>query len=99
MPVIVTGPGRNFVTPKIIADDGTYGLGDVTLNGRELAVVADLQEQVIPCLLGRDAQRIEDAWQFLYRGAYWRRGPVTMTAIAAVDVAGNRLEDGTLFNW
>ena len=26
-------------------------------------------------------------WQYLYRGAYWRRGPVTMTAIAAVDTA------------
>ncbi len=32
-------------------------------------------------------QRIEDIWQYLYRGAYWRRGPVTMSAIAAVDVA------------
>jgi mannonate dehydratase len=37
--------------------------------------------------LGRDAHRIEDLWQFLYRGAYWRRGPVTMSAIAAVDTA------------
>jgi mannonate dehydratase len=42
---------------------------------------------VIPCLIGRDPTRIEDIWQFLYRGAYWRRGPVTMRAIAAVDVA------------
>src|SRR4029434_6066193 len=40
-----------------------------------------------PNLIGRDAGRIEDIWQFFYRGAYWRRGPVTMTAIAAVDVA------------
>ena len=38
-------------------------------------------------MIGRDARRIEDAWQLLYRGAYWRRGPVTMRAIAAVDVA------------
>ena len=30
---------------------------------------------------------IEDTWQYLYRGAYWRRGPVTMTPIAAVDMA------------
>ncbi len=34
-----------------------------------------------------DPQRIEDVWQYLYRGAYWRRGPVTMSAIAAVDTA------------
>ena len=38
-------------------------------------------------LIGRDARRIEDVWQYLYKGAYWRRGPVTMTAIAAVDMA------------
>ncbi len=41
----------------------------------------------IPALIGRDPARIEDIWQYLYRGAYWRRGPVTMTAIAAVDTA------------
>jgi mannonate dehydratase len=85
--VIVTCPGRNFVTLKIETADGLTGLGDATLNGRELAVKAYLEDHVIPCLIGRDAHRIEDTWQFLYRGAYWRRGPVTMTAIAAVDMA------------
>ena len=85
--VIVTCPGRNLVTLKIVTDEGLYGLGDATLNGRELAVVAYLEEHVLPALIGRDAHRIEDIWQYLYRGAYWRRGPVTMTAIAAVDVA------------
>ncbi|WP_230480695.1 D-mannonate dehydratase ManD [Sphingomonas sp. Leaf21] len=85
--LIVTSPGRNFVTLKIECDDGTTGLGDATLNGRELAVASYLQDHVIPCLIGRDAHRIEDIWQFLYKGAYWRRGPVTMTAIAAVDMA------------
>lgn len=85
--VIVTCPGRNFVTLKLITDEGVYGIGDATLNGRELAVVAYLQEHVIPCLIGRDPHQIEDIWQYLYRGAYWRRGPVTMTAIAAVDMA------------
>lgn len=85
--VIVTCPGRNFVTLKIITDEGVYGIGDATLNGREMSVVAYLEEHVIPCLIGRDPQQIEDIWQYLYRGCYWRRGPVTMTAIAAVDVA------------
>jgi len=85
--VIVTCPGRNFVTLKIETKDGLTGLGDATLNGRELAVASYLTEHVIPCLIGRDAHRIEDIWQFLYRGAYWRRGPVTMSAIAAVDMA------------
>jgi mannonate dehydratase len=85
--VIVSCPGRNFVTLKIETKDGLTGLGDATLNGRELAVASYLKDHVIPCLIGRDAHQIEDIWQFLYRGAYWRRGPVTMSAIAAVDMA------------
>jgi len=85
--VIVTCPGRNFVTLKVECDDGTTGIGDATLNGRELAVATYLSEHVAPCLIGRDAHRIEDIWQYLYKGAYWRRGPVTMAAIAAVDMA------------
>ena len=84
---IVTSPGRNFITLKIETDEGVYGLGDATLNGRELAVESYLTDHVIPCLIGRDPHRIEDVWQYLYRGAYWRRGPVTMSAIAAVDMA------------
>ena len=85
--VIVTCPGRNFVTLKVETDAGIYGLGDATLNGRELAVVSYLEEHVVPCLVGRDPRQSEDIWQFLYRGAYWRRGPVTMTAVGAVDTA------------
>jgi mannonate dehydratase len=85
--VIVTCPGRNFVTLKIETKDGLTGVGDATLNGRELAVASYLSDHVIPCLIGRDAHQIEDIWQYLYRGAYWRRGPVTMSAIAAVDMA------------
>ncbi len=85
--VIVTCPGRNFVTLRIETSEGLYGLGDATLNGRELAVASYLTEHVNPALIGRDAQAIEDIWQYLYRGAYWRRGPVTMSAIGAVDTA------------
>jgi len=85
--VIVCSPGRNFVTLKLETEDGVYGLGDATLNGRELAVASYLRDHVLPLLEGRDARRIEDIWQFLYKGAYWRRGPVTMSAIAAVDTA------------
>jgi mannonate dehydratase len=85
--VIVCGPGRNFVTLKLVTEDGITGVGDATLNGRELAVASYLSDHVLPLLIGRDARRIEDTWQYLYKGAYWRRGPVTMTAIAAVDAA------------
>ncbi len=85
--VIVTCPGRNFVTLKIEVEGGLIGIGDATLNGREMSVVSYLEDHVCPALIGKDARRIEDIWQYFYRGAYWRRGPVTMRAIAAVDVA------------
>jgi mannonate dehydratase len=85
--VIICSPGRNFVTLKVETEDGLYGLGDATLNGRELAVASYLSDHVLPLIIGHDARRVEDIWQFLYKGAYWRRGPVTMAAIAAVDSA------------
>ncbi|GAB3435212.1 D-galactonate dehydratase family protein [Phycicoccus ginsengisoli] len=85
--VVVCSPDRNFVTLRVTTDDGLVGLGDGTLNGRELAVASYLSDHVAPLLVGRDAHAIEDTWQFLYRSGYWRRGPVTMAAIAAVDVA------------
>ncbi|MBA2314856.1 MAG: D-galactonate dehydratase family protein [Chloroflexi bacterium] len=85
--VIVCSPGRNFVTLKLETSEGIHGLGDATLNGRELAVASYLQDHVLPLLVDRDPFAIEDIWQYLYKGAYWRRGPVTMTAIAAVDTA------------
>jgi len=58
--VIICSPGRNFVTLKLITEDGLYGLGDATLNGRELAVASYLTDHVIPSLIGRDARKIED---------------------------------------
>ncbi len=85
--VIVCSPGRNFVTLKLTTEDGIHGLGDATLNGREFAVASYLTDHIVPLLIGRDARRIEDIWQYLYKGAYWRRGPVTMSAISAVDTA------------
>src|SRR5206468_12409239 len=85
--VIICSPGRNFVTLKITTEDGIYGLGDATVNGRELAVASYLSDHVIPILIGRDARRIEDIWQYLYKGAYWRRGPATMCSVAPVDTA------------
>jgi len=86
--VIVTCPDRNYVLVKILTSEpGLYGVGDATLNGRELAVAADLEQHIAPLLIGRDPEQIEDTWQYLYRGPYWRGGPVQMTALAGVDLA------------
>lgn len=85
--VNVCSPGRNFVTVVVHTDEGIYGIGDATLNGREGAVVAYLEEHLLPCLIGRNPFDTEDIWQYGYRGAYWRRGPVGMAAIGAIDTA------------
>lgn len=85
--IIVSCPGRNFVTVRVSTESGLTGVGDATLNGREIAVAEYLRRHVVPALLGRDPLRTEDIWHYLYRGAYWRRGPVTMTAIAGIDTA------------
>lgn len=85
--VIVTSPSRNYVTLKITTSDGVVGWGDATVNGRELSVASYLQDHLAPALLGRDADRIEDTWNYFYKGAYWRRGPITMAAIGAIDMA------------
>jgi len=86
--VIVTCPGRNYVVVKVITSEpGLYGVGDATLNGRELAVATTLEKHIAPLLIGRDPEAVEDIWQYLYRGSYWRGGPVQMTALAGVDLA------------
>jgi mannonate dehydratase len=85
--VIVCSPGRNFVTLKIFTDQGVYGLGDATLNGREKTVAEYLEQYCIPALIGKDPCNIEDIWHYFYRGVYWKRGAVTMTAVSAIDMA------------
>lgn len=85
--VFVGGPGKNYVTLKIMTDEGIYGLGDATLNTRETLPAAYLQDYLIPCLIGMDPRNSEDIWQYFYRGAYFRRGPIAMAAIGAIDMA------------
>jgi len=86
--VIVTCPaGQTFTLVKIETDAGVYGVGEGTKNGRELAVAALLEHHIAPTLIGRDPGAIEDIWQFLYKGAYWRGGPIQMSALAAIDMA------------
>ncbi len=85
--VIVTCPGRNYVIVKIKTDAGIYGVGDATLNGRELAVAETLEKHLKPLLIDKNPDNIEDIWQYIFRGTYWRGGPVLMTALAGIDMA------------
>lgn len=78
---------RNYLTVKITTDNGLTGYGDATLNGRELAVRSVIDDYLSDFLKGQDASRIEDIWQMIFRGTYWRSGPVLMTALAGIDMA------------
>jgi mannonate dehydratase len=85
--VFLGGPKKNYVTLKIMTDQGVYGLGDGTLNTRETLTAAYLQDYLVPNLIGKDPRNSEDIWQFFYRGAYYRGGPIAMAAFGAIDMA------------
>lgn len=85
--VFVGGPKKNYVTLKVMTDQGVFGLGDATLNNRETLPATYLQDYLIPNLMGKDPRDSEDLWQFFYRGAYFRRGPIAMAAFGAIDMA------------
>jgi len=84
---ILTSFNRNYLTIKIITDNGLIGYGDATLNGRELAVKSIIDDYLSNFLKGKEADRIEDIWQMIFRGTYWRNGPVLTTALSGIDMA------------
>ena len=55
--VFIGGPGKNYVTLKIMTDQGIYGLGDATLNTRETLPAAYLTDYLIPMLIGMDPRK------------------------------------------
>jgi len=77
--------GRNIFA-KVETDEGIYGIGDGSLNTRAGAVAAVL-EIIEPVIVNQDPFRIEHIWQDVFRGTFWRGGPVLMSALAAVDMA------------
>ena len=80
-------PVHQFVYVKIFTDEGVYGIGEASLSGRSLAVVEALEQHIKPLLIGQDATRIEFIWQDIFRGTFWRGGPVLQSALAGVDIA------------
>ena len=77
----------NWVFVKVVTDQpGLYGIGEATLEHREQTVVQACHELERDAV-GRDPRLIESLWHDGYRDAYWRGGPVLMSAISAVDMA------------
>lgn len=76
----------NWVFCKVLTDEGIYGLGEATLEYREPTVVEAIKE-LKRYIVGRDPHNIEAFWHDTYRDAYWRGGPVLMSALASVEMA------------
>jgi galactonate dehydratase len=72
---------------KVETADGTVGWGEPVVEGRARTVRTAVEELLETYLLGEDPSRIEDHWQTMYRGGFYRGGPVLMSAIAGVDQA------------
>lgn len=71
---------------KIETDEGITGWGEPVVEGRADTVKAAVEE-LKGYLVGRDPLKIEDHWQVMYRGGFYRGGPVLMSAIAGIDQA------------
>jgi galactonate dehydratase len=72
---------------RVETSDGTVGWGEPVVEGRAKTVRTAVEELFETYLLGEDPSRIEDHWQRMYRGGFYRGGPVLMSAIAGVDQA------------
>jgi len=70
----------------IDTDEGITGWGEPVIEGRSDSVAAAVQE-LSTYLVGKDPRHINDHWQTLYRGGFYRGGPILMSAIAGIDQA------------
>ncbi|KAH8660024.1 mandelate racemase/muconate lactonizing enzyme family protein [Xylariales sp. PMI_506] len=71
---------------KITDENGEFGWGEGTLEGHDLAVEGTLDE-MIPRIVGREANEIENIWQTFWRHGFYRGGPVFMSAMSGIDIA------------
>ncbi len=71
---------------KIETDEGLFGWGEPVIEGRARTVEAAVHE-LSELLIGQDPARINDHWQAMYRGGFYRGGPILMSAIAGIDQA------------
>jgi len=71
---------------KVTTESGLIGWGEPVVEGKA-ATVAAAVEEMSDFVVGQDARRIEDFWQVLYRGGFYRGGPVLMSAISGIDQA------------
>lgn len=75
-----------WVLTRLATDTGLVGWGEASLEGRDGTVARAVQE-LSEYLIGSDPLRIGDTWQVLYRGGFYRGGPILSSALAGIDQA------------
>jgi len=88
----VSGPGghapsRNWIFVRVETDRGLIGIGEATTEYHEAAVAAMIEHHFAPLLIGQDPTRINDLWQQMRRGFWWRNGVVESSAASGIDQA------------
>lgn len=71
---------------KISTDEGIVGWGEPVVEGRSQSVAAAVGE-IGRYLIGQDPRRIEHHWQAIYRGTFYRGGPVLSSALSGIEQA------------
>ena len=75
-----------WLVVKMHTDEGVVGLGEATLEGRTQTVAAAIQE-IGRYLIGQDPRRIEHHWQAIFRGQFYRGGPILCSALSGLEHA------------
>lgn len=78
---------RNWTFVRIETDEGITGIGEATTEWYEHAVVAMIEQQFAPILIGQDPTKINRAWQEMRRRFWWRDGVASTSAISGIDQA------------
>jgi galactonate dehydratase len=71
---------------KVSTDGGIDGWGEPVVEGRADTVRAAVDE-LSEYLIGKDPFRIEDHFQVLYRGGFYRGGPILTSALSGIEQA------------
>lgn len=84
--LVSAGSWRNWVLVHVDTDAGISGLGEATLEGKAATVAAAVAEQE-RYLVGLNPLQIQHHWQAIYRHAFWRGGPVLLSALSGIEIA------------
>ena len=86
IPVFAEHRNINYLITKVETDQGIYGLGESAITGKERATQGVI-EHFHDVLIGEDPRRIDHLWQRMFRGSFFKAGPILGAAISAIDIA------------